>query len=238
MQKLQPARRFLFVLLFIACPYFASGQAVIALFFGDKISNDKVSVGLYFAGQSSYITNTNNSKNANGLAIGAYTDIKLKGNWMISNFMSFKSPKGLKEIPLNYEIIPNGIYSPNATIHRKLVYFEIVPLLRYKFTPSFSVALGPQFGVRIGAKDFYIDERDDGSTETVEYKTKDYLHRFDAGFAADIQYVLKEGNGIHLNLRFCSGLTNIYKSNVPFTGVNQYFHFGVGIPITGNNETK
>ncbi|QEE49025.1 PorT family protein [Flavobacterium alkalisoli] len=233
-------QRFLLLTFLTVLPQQTSAQAVLALFFGDKIQSDKVSVGLYFAGQSSYITNTDDSKNSLGLAIGAYTDIKLgeSNKWMITNFMSFKCPKGMKDIPLNYEVIENADYPADSRIQRKLTYFEIVPLLRYKFTPSLSVAAGPQFGVRIKSKDLYIDEREDGSTSTVEYKTKDYFTRFDAGLAADLQYVLEKGEGIHFNLRFCSGLTNIYKSNVPFTGHNQYFHFGVGVPIGGSKKQK
>ncbi|MCV9927959.1 PorT family protein [Flavobacterium sp. LS1R49] len=224
-------------LLFLS-PQIVCSQAMIALLFGKKITNDKLSIGLYFAEQASHLTNTDDDKASLGLAIGAYVDVKLSPKWNFCNYMTFKAPKGGTDIPLEYQVVPDANYAEGSTIKRKLVYFEIVPLFRYNITPSFGIGAGPQVGVRTVSKDFYKTTLDDGSKASVVYKTKDYFSLLDAGVSGDIQYVLRQGKGIRFNLRFTSGLTNIYRSSVPLKAFNQYWHLGVGIPIGGGGESS
>lgn len=226
------------ILLFLAVFTVQSvkSQAIIALFFGDKITNENVSVGLYLAAQSSSISNIDNAKNGMGLSIGAYTDFKLSQKWSVTNYLSFKSPLGMKEIPLQYQVVNNAMYPEGSTIKRSLLFFELNPLMRYHITPSFSMGVGPDFGIKLKAKDYYIYEQPDGSTNTVEYKVRDYFTMCSFGFAADLQYALQQGKGLRFNVKYNQGITNIYKSEVGQNGKGSYVHFGVGIPIGGNKK--
>ncbi|MFP9113043.1 outer membrane beta-barrel protein [Flavobacterium sp. RHBU_3] len=213
-------------------------QALIALIFGDKLVSDKMKMGLYLAPQYTWLSNTPGGSGDTGLGVGAYTDIIINDKWMISNTMSFKAPKGGEDLPTSYTLVADADYPAEGTIRRKLTYFELVPMLRYNVTPSWSVAAGPQIGIKLRARDYYHYEREDGSLETVRYNTGSYFKTFDFGGGIDLQYALKQGKGVHINLRYVAGFMNIYKNDVPFNAKNNYFQIGVGIPIQGDKKVQ
>ena len=207
------------------------GQALLALLFGKNIHNDKLSLGIHIGVETSDLTNTPSSSLLPGLIIGAYTNVKLKGPWELSNYFIFKSSRGAASIPLAYQIQPNVPGAPNADIRRKLTYFELSPLLRYHVTQGLSFAAGPQLAVRTIAKDIYKITLPDGGKENITYNLRDQYGLLDFDVAADIQYAFYEGRGVRLNLRFSQGFVNVYKDDVPFSAKNQYIQLGIGIPI-------
>jgi hypothetical protein len=210
----------------------AHGQAIIALIFGGKMQTDKVTIGIYLAEQASGLTNTDGSKNLVGLAIGAYTNVKLSPKWAFCNYFAFKSPQGAKNVGLQYQIIPDAQFpDSSALIKRKFIYFELVPLMRYNITPSWGVALGPRLAYRLTGTDLYESTQSDDSKLTVEYRLKDVTTRFDAGVVGDLQYSLSHGTGLKFNLRYAYNFLNVYKSTVPISAHNRYYSLGVGIPL-------
>jgi hypothetical protein len=210
----------------------AHGQAMWALIFGGKIQNDKLQLGIYLAAQASDLTNTPGEKDMIGLAIGAYTNVKLSDKWSFCNYMAFKSPQGARNIGLQNQIVPNAKFQDSsALIKRKFSYFELLPLMRYNLSPSWGIAAGPRLAYRITGNDFYLSTQSDGAKVTVQYPLKDEVNRFDAGVAADLQYSLKHGFGMKFNLRYTYDFVDIYKSDVPISAHNRYFSLGVGIPL-------
>ncbi|WP_259067743.1 PorT family protein [Mucilaginibacter sp. X4EP1] len=210
----------------------AHSQAVLALLFGNKVSNPNLSLGIHVGLEMSNLTNTPGANVLPGLALGAYTNIKFSSKWSLSNYFIFKSPRGAASVPLAYQIQPNVPDAEAANLRRKLTYLEISPLPRYNFTPELSLAAGPQFAIKVVSKDIYKSTLTDGGQETLVYNLKDNYNWLDVDAAADLQYAFYKGNGVRLNLRFSQGLTNIYNDKVPFNAKNQYFQIGVGIPIS------
>lgn len=207
------------------------GQALLALLFGKNIHNDNLSLGIHIGMETSGLTNTPSSSLLPGLIIGAYTNVKLKGAWELSNYFIFKSSRGAASIPLAYQLQPNVPGAEDADIRRKLTYFELSPLLRYHVTTGLSFAAGPQLAVRTIAKDLYKIALPDGGKESITYNLRDQYGLVDFDVAADIQYAFYQGKGVRLNLRFSQGFVNVYKDEVPFSAKNQYIQLGVGIPI-------
>lgn len=207
------------------------GQALLALLFGKNIHNDNLSLGIHIGIETSDLTNTPSSSLLPGLIIGAYTNVKLKGPWELSNYFIFKSSRGAASIPLAYQIQPNVPGAEDADIRRKLTYFELSPLLRYHITQGLSFAAGPQLAVRTIAKDIYKITLPDGGKENITYNLRDKYGLLDFDVAADIQYAFYQGRGVRLNLRCSQGFVNVYKDEVPFSAKNQYIQLGVGIPI-------
>jgi hypothetical protein len=209
----------------------AHGQALLALLFGKNIHADNLSLGIHLGLEMSDLTKTPSTTLLPSLAFGAYTNVKLKGKWQLSNYFIFKSSRGASSIPLAYQIQPNVPGAEDANIRRKLTYMEISPLLRYSVTPELSFAAGPQVGIRTIAKDIYKTTLPDGGKENLTYNLRDSYSLLDLDVAADVQYAFYQGKGVRINLRFSQGLTNIYKDDVPLNAKNQYFQLGVGIPI-------
>ncbi|HEY9258909.1 outer membrane beta-barrel protein [Chitinophaga sp.] len=212
------------------------GQALIALLFGKKITNDKLKVGIILGGSSSWIEHATGQQPRVGFAIGAFTTYDLNNpKWQLVMDIIMKSPKGAKG--LRYEntfITPDEPKMVGTEIDRKVTYLTVAPLIRYKFTPSFGLAVGPHLGARLRANDTYELGMDQG-TLSYKYNSKPNTHLADAGATFDVQYTLMKGKGVRLNAQFNLGFVNFYK-DTDLTGYNRQVLVTVGIPIGGGKS--
>lgn len=213
-----------------------NAQALFALLFGKKISNDKLELGIHLGEQVSVITGSNDGRSRIGFAIGAYTDIKLSNRWRFCNYFIFKSPKGVRKLPLGYSLgqAIDTVFAQEGSIARRLSYIELTPLIRYQLSPSFSIGIGPQVSYLAAAKDQYSEPLSTGEL-LYEYKIRNYTQQFDVGSTVDIQYHLLKGKGLRLNIRYSAGFINIYKDSAGLSGRNSVWHLGIGIPIRGKD---
>lgn len=223
-------------LLLIGCQSL-KGQALIALLFGKKITNDKLKVGIILGASSSWLENATGQRPRIGFAIGAYTSYDFNDKWQGVLDIIMKSPKGAKDIRYeNTFITPDDPQLVGTEIDRNITYLTVAPLIRYKFSPSFGIAAGPHLGARVTARDTYQKGMDQGEL-SYRYNSKDYTHLADAGATFDIQYVLMKGKGLRLNAQFNLGLVNIYK-NTNMHAYNRQVLLTVGIPIGGGAQKK
>ena len=224
------------LLLLYVAPLTTNSQALVALLLGDKIKSNKVKIGIFLGEQSSYITdaNTVTFKPNLSFTIGTYIDVKMKKNnkWILQNYIIFKSPKGADGLDVSKESISDNIVLNEnmKMLRRNITYFQLTPVIRFCFTSSWLLGIGPYAGFKILVKDTYSTKKDDGDL-TYKLKKNSDFSTLDTGIAFDIQCRLIKGNGIQLNLRYEQGFTNIYKSNLDRKGHNMAFHFGVGIPV-------
>ncbi|CAL1518673.1 hypothetical protein MMC2321_02417 [Chitinophaga sp. MM2321] len=210
--------------------YAASGQALIALVFGKKITNSKLHLGIYLGASSSWIDGASGQMPRYGFAIGAYTIYDLNTHWQLAMDIVMRSPKGAKQ--LRYEnsfVVPDDAALIGEDFNRLLTYMSFTPLIRYKLTPSWGIAAGPYVAARTKAKDIYGKDTENG-TLYYYYNSKKDIHLADAGASFDIQYILMKGKGMHINAQFNLGLTNFYKDKNTHAYHRQIL-LGVGIPI-------
>lgn len=227
---------FVVFLLLIGCQSL-KGQALIALLFGKKITNDRLKVGIILGASSSWLENATGQRPRVGFAIGAYTSYDFNDKWQGVLDIIMKSPKGAKDIRYeNTFITPDDPQLVGTEIDRNITYLTVAPLIRYKFSPSFGIAVGPHLGARVTARDTYQKSMDQGEL-SYRYNSKDYTHLADAGATFDIQYVLMKGKGLRLNAQFNLGLVNIYK-NTNMAAYNRQVLLTVGIPIGGGAKKK
>ncbi len=233
-------RRIILLLLLSITTTSVHSQALIALIFGKKIETDKFKLGLFVGAQDSYITHSGSWTPHLGLVLGAYTDIKLWGDspWLLQNYIVFKSPKGASnmDMPGNSLSTDSLILADASNVKRDLTYFEISPLMRYFFGPSWSVGLGPMIGFRMIAHDTYETSVNDGNL-SYKIKSNDDTNLIDAGVAIDVQYRFMKGKGVQLNFRYTQSFTDLYKDKV-LDGKNMFIQFGVGIPIVATTKPK
>ncbi|MFB6454038.1 outer membrane beta-barrel protein [Chitinophaga sp. Hz27] len=218
----------LFLLLLLSCQE-GKAQALIALVFGKKITTTRLHVGIMVGLAGSYLEDATGQQPRYGFAIGAYTTFDLKNNWQLAMDIIMRSPKGARQ--LRYE---NSFQPPDDNqlvgqdFNRLITYMSFAPMIRYRITPSFGVAVGPYGAIRTNAKDVYVKDTDNGELSYI-FKTKHDIHRIDGGATFDIQYVLMKGKGLRFNAQYNLGLGNIYKNDLQ--GKNRQFLVAVGIPI-------
>lgn len=218
---------------FLCCSQAVQGQALIALLFGKKIVNDRLSMGLELGLQESTISNISGWRPRSSFAIGAYTDIlvgKKPGRWSASIYMLFKSSKGIDHIGLDEAVtpVPAGA-TDELHVNRKFTYFEILPFMRYELKKAFYLGLGPDLAIRTIAKEEF-EGRENRNTLLYSANASDYFNPFDLGVAVSLQYRLRQGKGMKLSMHYAQGLLNIYRGGEQ-KGVNCELHLGIGIPI-------
>ncbi|MGL2964875.1 porin family protein [Flavobacterium sp. RSB2_4_14] len=217
----------------------ANSQVLISLIFGDKLNSDKIEFGLDGGLNFSDIQGLSEGKAVTGFNLGFYFDFKLKNpNWMINTGVLVKSPMGIKGLPaysLNNPELDNTF--EGATVERKLKYFNVPILMKYKFKNNIFVKAGVELGLLYNAKDVFTKTIKDSEDLTYTLETRDNYHRIDAGLNFGAGYRLMKGNGMNIGVQYYLGLKDIYKvANTP-AQYNRGLYLNAGIPI-GKNKAK
>lgn len=84
------------LLLLMGCQV-VHGQALIALLFGKKITNDRLKLGIVLGASSSWIDHASGQQPRYGFAIGAYTTYDINTHWQFAMDIIMKSPKELRD---------------------------------------------------------------------------------------------------------------------------------------------
>lgn len=207
-------------------------QALIAILFGGKVKNEHLSFGVVVGATDSWISGADAQKVRISLGIGAYTAYNINAKWEACMYIVAKSPKGSRDLAYdNSFVVPEDTALEGTNFKRFVTYASAAPLIRYRISPSFAVAAGPQGSLRLKATDIYEHDSDQG-TLSYKYDSKHYIHRIDGGAAFDVQYTLMKGKGMRINLQYYWGMGNIYKENpAGVRGKNQQLLLSVGIPI-------
>lgn len=228
-------KRLLIIFAILLASVFAHSQILISILLGDKLNSDKLEFGIEGGLNMSDINGIAQSNSANRFNIGFYLDFKLKNpNWMVHTGIIGKSTMGARGIPvysLNNADLDNSF--AGGSIDRRLSYFNLPVLMKYRFENNFSVEAGPMFGLMNKAVDKFtrtVVNKDDLTYEN-KLKIKDQFHFLDAGLMFGLGYRLLGGNGINLGIRYYMGLVDITKDNATPNQYNRTLYFSVGIPV-------
>lgn len=108
----------------------------------------------------------------------------------------------------------------------KLDYISLPILAKYKFTPGFSVHLGPQVSYLLSAEAEY-EESFGGQTISGTEDMKDFTNDIDFGVAGGLGYQLDMG--VFFNARYYLGLSNINEEgDSDYSQQNNVFQLSVG----------
>lgn len=231
-------RRFTLLLLLTFVLYSAQGQIIISLLLGDKLNNGKLEFGLDGGLSLSNLSGIDQSANLGSFNLGFYFDFKLKKSWMLHTGVMVKSNLGADDLDVyslknaNLDTVFAGGY-----VKRKLSYFNVPVLMKYKFKNNFYAEAGPMFGLFYKAYDEFNNDYDDNELVYSKDVRKQY-HTLDAGLMAGIGYRLFKGNGINLGIRYYYGLVDVLVSDSSDPVANRSWYFTAGIPIGVKKATE
>ena len=227
---------FLFVLFFGFQT--VQSQVLISLLFGDKLNSPKIEFGLEGGCNFSTISNLDAAEYRTDFNLGFYFDFILKNpSWAINTGVKVKSAMGANGLPVyslnNAEL--DAVFM-EGTVRRKIQYFNVPIMIKYKFDNNIFLKAGTQLGLLSRAHDVFIQ---DYNGEDVVYKNKirDKFHVLDAGMAFGLGYRLIRGNGMNLGMQYYYGLVPILKGESSPNQFNRSLYLTVGIPI-GRGKTK
>jgi hypothetical protein len=226
--------RFLFILLLITASYARSdGQVLISLLLGDKLNTGKIEFGLDGGLSLSNLQGSDPSSSRRAFNLGFYFDIKLKDpSWIFHTGVMVKSTMGAEDIPvysLNNPDLDNAFV--DGSVIRKLRYFNVPAMIKYKWKNNFFVEAGPMFGLMNNSTDEFVSTIEKKDDLSYKLKIKDRYHPLDAGLIAGIGYRLLKGNGLNLAIRYYYGLVDITIDDTTPSQYNRSLYFAIGIPI-------
>ena len=232
--------KLLMIITFLLIYTSSSSQVLISIIFGDKLNSGKVEFGLEGGANWSTISGLDGAKTLPGFNLGFYFDIKLKNpSWMINTGVIVKSPMGADDLPvysLNNDTLDNAFEGGN--IERKLRYFNVPILLKYKFKNNLFIKGGIQLGLHHNSFDEFFNTVIEEDDLNYKVKIKEQVNSIDAGVAFGFGYRLMKGNGMNLNLQYYYGLTDIMKDDISPAQYNRVLYLTAGIPIGKNPKTK
>jgi len=233
-------KKALSVVALLLCIQSVNAQVLISLVFGDMLNSPKVEFGLEGGANFSTITNLEGAKNRTDFNLGFYFDFMLKNpSWAINTGVIVKSSMGANGLPvysLNNEELDNAF--EGGHVDRKIGYFNVPIMIKYKFDNNIYVKAGTQLGLLSKAYDEFKSDFE-GENLTYKNKIRDQIHVIDAGLAIGAGYRLMGGNGMNIGFNYYYGLVTVMKGD---SNPNQYhrsFYITAGIPIgKGKAEKK
>lgn len=217
-------------------------QVLISLLLGDKLNTDKLEFGL---DGGANLTNTTNLEETTFLPdfhLGFYFDFKIQPKLFVHTGVIVKSTMGARGItPYPVDNANLDSLMTDASIDRKLQYWNVPALVRYRFYDYFHMEGGIQLGILYKATDWFKQEiykKDDLKFKYNVFKENNYKY-FDAGVVAGAGYKLKKGTGMTLGIRYYYGLMDIVKDNPGPAQRNTSLYLYLSIPIgKGKAEAK
>ena len=235
-------RTLMLFLVMLSSVQLMQSQVLISLLLGNKLNSDKLKFGLDGGINFSNISNINPSKIHTGFYLGFYFDILLKEKtpWYIHTGVIVKSPMGANALN-PYSLNDPGLDSLflNGGVDRKIRYYNVPILIRYKFKKEVFIELGPMLGLlsRKARDEFYTDINSSKDL-TYENKIVDDMNRIDLGIMAGIGYHLIKGTGMNFGIRYYQGLRNLPKTKPNKPQLNQSLYLFVSIPIGASEKAR
>ena len=233
-------RKILLLFAFITICFSAQSQVLISILLGDKLNSGKIEFGLDGGLNLSTINGLDQGKYARYFNVGFYFDIKTKNPaWLFHTGVIVKSTMGINQLPvysLGNDTLDDAF--ADGSVDRKLAYFNVPIMMKYKISKKFFVEAGPMLGLRTKCFDNFNEEIVDKDDLTYRLENSSNFKRIDAGMMAGAGYRLLGGNGMNLGIRYYMGLMNIATDDLAPKQYNRSIYFVVGIPIGAGKVPK
>ncbi|HEU4791191.1 MAG TPA: porin family protein [Flavobacterium sp.] len=227
-----------FIALFFSF-HIAQSQVLMSLIFGDKLNSPKIEFGLEGGANFSTISNLDDADYRTDFNLGFYFDFNLKNpSWIFNTGVIVKSTMGANGIAvysLNDEKL-DAVFA-EGSIKRKIQYFNVPLMIKYKFDNNIYVKAGTQLGLLSRAVDIF-HQNYYGDDVKYENKIRDKIHVIDAGLAVGLGYRLKAGSGINLGLQYYYGLVPLLKGDESPNQYNRSLYVTAGLPIGKGKAAK
>lgn len=227
----------IFILLFFVQA--AQSQVLISLVFGDKLNSDKIKFGLEGGVNFANVTNLETATVEPNFNIGFYFDFKLNNspNWYLHSGVIVKSTMGASLDPYSLDNEHLDALFIDGNVERKLQYWNVPFLARYKFNNNIFIEGGPMFGLLYKGNDIFTNNIDGNDIEYDNNIRKEHT-RFDIGLEGGIGYQTEKFmNGMNFGARYYQGLLNS-STTANANQLNTSYYIFVGLPIGAGEKAQ
>lgn len=233
----------LFVLL-VAPLKAASGQALLIILFGDKLSTETFQLGINADLTWSGLSGIGNTELRRSWSFGAYGEIKLAPHWRLQPELVIKTAAGARNlaagapgnpfVPVGDPLVDMAITS--GSIVRSQQYLSLPLSLKY-VAGRIGVSAGAQVGFLLNAEDQLDSDVLQGQLRLTE-SVSDNLNTLDAGLVFGLDYALapaKQMRSMRINVKYYYGLLDTIKNNTGTAVRNSILFVGLDIPVGGGS---
>ena len=217
--------------IFILPQALSAQAAILAMLFGDKVASENFNLSMEFGIPFNNFTNIDNSKSDRGINFGIAGNVKLSDNWFVSPSVYFLSKRNLElteATPNTIDPNMNALFA-NTSADVSLAYTDVHLHLAYQPNNSnIRLGISPQVSFLGKANALY-----DGDLGSFDQDIKDFTNSTDYGVIGNIGYFFPAGHsgkGIHFNLRYYQGLTDVFKDEL-YSGSNESSYVAVHISL-------
>jgi hypothetical protein len=212
----------------------AQGQAaLLVLIFGDKAATENFHFTLDAGANLSSMPGVSGTTSATGFYFGLGTYVKLNDKWAFTPEFKPLSPRGGQGFEKAFADT-SGTVGSYAT-QLELNYIDIPLQFHRRLSDRFYVRAGPQFSYLTSAKLATTGDLVGGDEFTVTEDIKDDVERIELALPVDLGVVFSKPRGfkgIDLRLRYCLGLTEVFKDNAAgISSTNSTFQFFLSFPF-------
>jgi hypothetical protein len=198
------------MILMVAMSITARSQVLISLLLGDKLNTGKIEFGLDGGVNWLTMSNTPKARTLFDWNLGFYFDFRMKNpHLFIHTGVLVKSKmgtKGLDPYPLGNNSL-DTVFA-GGTVERKINYFNVPVMLRYRFDNFIHFEGGVQLGLRYTGYDVFYNEINDKEDLRFMNDVADNYTRIDAGALAGVGYRFHKGEGMILSVRYYYGFVD------------------------------
>ncbi|MCB2222070.1 MAG: PorT family protein [Bacteroidetes bacterium] len=191
----------------------SNSQILISLLLGDKLNTGKIEFGLDGGVNWLNQTNTPETKRLFDWNLGFYFDIKMKNPHLFVHtgviVKSKMGASGISPYDLNDDFLDSIFVG--GTVDRKINYFNVPVMLRYRFGNFIHLEGGIQLGLRYTGFDVFQNDVFKKNDLQFLNEIKNDFTRLDAGGLAGIGYKLRKGQGMIISLRYYYGFVDVNK---------------------------
>lgn len=227
------------IIVLLCCVQLAQSQVLISLLLGNKLNSDKIKFGLEGGVNFANVTNLETATTSTNFNIGFYFDFKLKDspNWFLHTGVIVKSTMGAKLAPYSLNDENLDALFADGEVKRKLNYWNIPFLVRYKFNNNVFIEAGPMVGILYKGVDEFTNEVNEDDLSYSNNIRKEHT-RFDIGLEGGIGYQTEKFmNGMNFGARYYHGLLNS-STTANANQQNTSYYIFVGLPIGAGEKAK
>ncbi len=232
-------------LMLVAAPlHAASGQAILIILFGDKLSTEKFQLGINADLTWSNLSGISDTKSRMSWSAGAYGEIKLGNHWRLQPELTIKTPAGAKNltagapgnpfVPVGDSLVDAALAT--GTITRSTQYITVPLTLKYVVGPL-GFGAGAQIGFLTSGSDELQSDVLQGQLRLKESVTST-LNTVDAGLVFSLDFALapqKQMRSMRINVKYYLGLLDTVKNNSGDAVRNSILFVGLDIPVGGGD---
>ena len=221
----------------VLLPSVASGQVLIGMLLGAKVTSPTFHLGANVGATYSTLTGIDGAEGKLGFQLALFGEWKFAENWYLQPELTPFFYTGAKGVPTGTigRLPPDEFTVDTCTT--SMNYFSVPVILKYAVSPQFHIGAGGQVGWALSAKNTY-DSVPAGDVEvTVDQDIKDDITSPDYGVLAHLEYKFKDHYlSPSITARYYYGLTDVIKDNEGDEVRNSVFSLLLSFPVGGAED--